>query len=145
MTNWRSELIDQALTARQHSYAPYSGVMVGAALLCASGAVFGGANIENASYPAGICAERTAFAQALFAEEREFIAVAVVGGLAHIPPADYFYPCGICRQWMAEFCQGDFIIMAAKGINDFQEQTLAVLLPASFGPMQMNDKKTLFP
>jgi cytidine deaminase len=136
MADWREDLIAAARQARLKAYAPYSGFTVGAALLSASGALFGGANIENAAYPAGICAERAAFSAALFAGEREFKAIAVVGGPAG-EAAAYCWPCGICRQWMAEFCGPDFAVLAARGAQDFQEAPLRQLLPHSFGPSHL--------
>jgi homotetrameric cytidine deaminase len=134
MTDWRKELIAEAVAARKQNYAPYSGIAVGAALLGASDATFGGANIENASYSAGICAERAAFTRALFAGEREFKAIAVTGGPAGEAAREYFYPCGTCRQWMAEFCGPDFIVLVAKDVDDFQELPLYWLQPYCFGP-----------
>jgi homotetrameric cytidine deaminase len=137
MTNWYNDLIETAFAARKHAYAPYSGISVGAALLCSSNRIFSGANIENAAYPAGICAERVAFTQALFTGEREFSAIAIVGGQIEQAVIEYFYPCGICRQWMAEFCIPNFIILAAKNETDFQESQLSLLLPYSFGPSHL--------
>ncbi|MCL1905916.1 MAG: cytidine deaminase [Clostridiales bacterium] len=127
------DLITEAQRARQRAYAPYSGITVGAALLAASGIVYQGANIENAAY-AGICAERAAFVSALLAGEREFTAIAVSGGPAAAPATEYFYPCGVCRQWMAEFCAPDFLVIAAVSAEDFKEAALSKLLPLSFGP-----------
>jgi homotetrameric cytidine deaminase len=134
MTDWAKALIMAAEQAREQAYAPYSQIAVGSALLGASGTIFGGANIENASYSAGICAERTAFARTLFAGEQGFKAIAIVGGPANTPITEYFYPCGICRQWMAEFCGPGFIVLAAKSADDYQQLSLKELLPHSFGP-----------
>ncbi|MCL1975642.1 MAG: cytidine deaminase [Firmicutes bacterium] len=131
------DLIKAAQQARNKAYAPYSGITVGASLLTSCKTVFYGANIENASYPAGICGERAAFTQALLAGKREFIAIAIVGGIAGKEAEEYFYPCGICRQWMAEFCQEDFMVLIAKNCDDFQQLQLSQLLPYSFGPAHL--------
>ena len=137
MADWTLDLLAAAQQARAQAYAPYSQITVGAALLSASGALYGGANIENASYSAGICGERAAFIRALWAGEREFKALAVIGGPAKEEAREYYYPCGVCRQWMAEFCDADFIVLAAKSAEDFQEFSLAQLLPHSFGPAHL--------
>ena len=92
-----SELYDLALKARENAYSPYSGVKVGAALLCADGRIFTGVNVENASYGATICAERSAACAAVTAGERQFAAIAVSGTMARETP------CGICRQFLMEF------------------------------------------
>lgn len=90
------ELIAMAAQARKAAYAPYSHYLVGAALLTASGKVFGGCNVENAAYGMAICAERTAAVKAVSEGEREFVAIAVV-------TVDGGTPCGACRQVLAEF------------------------------------------
>ena len=98
-------LVSQALEARKLAYAPYSGYTVGAALLTADGHRYLGGNIENASYGATNCAERTAFFKAVSEGEREFTAIAIAGGISGEAPVEYAYPCGICRQVMQEFCR----------------------------------------
>lgn len=124
-------LAERALAARERSYSPYSGYAVGAALLAADGTVYEGANIENAAYTPTVCAERTAFFRAILDGKREFVAIAVAGGKAGEEPADFFPPCGVCRQVMAEFCTPDFrIILTAKGRT--QTLTLSELLPHGF-------------
>lgn len=126
-----AELPARALAARARSYSPYSGYAVGAALLAADGTVYEGANIENASYTPTVCAERTAFFRALLDGKREFVAIAVAGGKAGEEPAEFFPPCGVCRQVMAEFCAPDFrIILTAR--DRTQTLTLAELLPYGF-------------
>lgn len=124
------ELISAALEARKNSYSPYSGYSVGAAILCKDGSIFTGCNIENASYGATMCAERTALFTAVAAGHRAFEAIAIVGGKAD--EADLPYPCGICRQVMSEFCDKDFKVIVAKSTDDFEEHTLGSLLPYSF-------------
>ncbi len=91
-----NELIKHAISAREHAYAVYSGFKVGAALLADTGEIIGGCNIENASYPAGNCAERTAIFSAVNAGFRNFKAIAIVAGKEEI--SGYTSPCGICRQ-----------------------------------------------
>lgn len=127
------QLILKALSMRQKAYVPYSHYQVGAALRVADGDVIGGCNIENASYGATNCAERTAFFKAVSEGKRSFTHIAIVGGLEGTEPADYAFPCGICRQVMKEFCEGNFQIIVARSIKDYQVYTLEELLPHGFG------------
>lgn len=127
------ELVQSALTAREQAYAPYSNYQVGAALLTEDGKIFTGCNIENASYGATNCAERTAFFKAISVGERRFTALAIAGGLENKPVSSYAFPCGICRQVMQEFCSPDFRVFIVKKYNDFQVYTLEQLLPFGFG------------
>lgn len=129
----REELIRKALEARKRAYVPYSHYAVGAALLTAEGRIFTGCNVENASYGATNCAERTAFFKAVSEGEHRFTAIAIAGGLEGQEPRDYAYPCGICRQVMREFGQGDFRILVARSEEDYQEYRLDELLPFGFG------------
>ena len=93
-----------------------------------------GCNVENASYPAGICAERSAFSAAVSSGKRQFDAIAIVGGKDG-KAQDYCAPCGICRQVMREFVRPDeFLILLAKSPSEYREYTLSQLLPESFGP-----------
>lgn len=132
------ELIALAKEARTHAYIPYSGYSVGAALLTKDGKVYQGCNIENASFGPTICAERTAFFKAVYDGERQFEAIAVVGGKGGEEIQSVFPPCGVCRQVMREFCADDFkVIMGGKN-DEYQVMTLAEILPASFSP---NDLK----
>lgn len=127
------ELMQAALDARSMAYAPYSHYRVGAALLTKSGKIYQGGNIENASYGATNCAERTAFFKAVSEGERAFWAIAIAGGIEGKEPVDYAYPCGICRQVMQEFAGNDFQIIVVKSVNDYKEYTLAEIFPAGFG------------
>ena len=123
-------LCEKAREAMQNSYSPYSNCTVGAALLAKSGRVYLGANIENASFSPTICAERSAFAAAISAGEREFIAIAVTGGKnGKIDGA--FFPCGVCRQVMREFCKDDFPVYVLTD-KEIISLTLGDLLPHSF-------------
>ena len=126
------ELAELARQAMERAYAPYSGVQVGAALLTRQGKVYLGCNIENAAYGPTNCAERTAFFKAVSEGERDFQAIAVVGGKGG-QIQDFFPPCGVCRQVMREFCRDDFRILLAKP-GAVKVMTLAQLLPQSFGP-----------
>ncbi len=130
------ELIQEAIKAREMSYSPYSDYKVGAALLCKSGEVFRGCNIESATYSPTNCAERTAFFKAISEGEREFETIAIIGGKDNETTDEktYFYPCGVCRQVMTEFCGGDFRIITAKSEDDFIVSTLAELMPHSIVP-----------
>lgn len=125
------ELVKVAFDAMKKAYAPYSGYKVGAALLSKSGAVYTGCNIENASYSPTNCAERTAFFKAVSEGERNFSKIAIVGGKDGIV-TDYFMPCGVCRQVMAEFCDSDFRIIVARSEDDFTVFPLSELLPFGF-------------
>ena len=116
-------LLEVAKAERDKAYCKYSGFSVGAALVGVSGRMYLGCNIENASYPAGLCAERAAIASAISAGEREFTAIAIAGGDNNIP----CFPCGICRQVLAEFCKPDFPVVLSNGIY-----TLKSLLPHAF-------------
>lgn len=127
------ELVKQALEARKLAYAPYSGYAVGAALLATDGHRYLGGNIENASYGATNCAERTAFFKAVSEGARDFTAIAIAGGIIGENPTEYAYPCGICRQVMQEFCGEDFIIYVVKSEQDYRNYTLKELLPFGFG------------
>lgn len=130
----KRRLIEAALQKLSASYAPYSHFHVAAALLTKDGRVYTGVNVENASYPATNCAERSAFFQAVGEGEREFRAIAVCGGTDG-RVTDYCPPCGVCRQVMREFCSPDeFLILAAKTAEDYEEFTLKQLLPFGFGP-----------
>lgn len=134
-------MAERARAARAHAYAPYSGYSVGAALLTADGSIYDGCNIENAAFSATLCAERVALAKALSEGKREFAALAIAGGpaqaQAELPAA---YPCGECRQWLAEFCRGDFPVIVARGADDYHCLTLDQLLPHHFGPAQLRAK-----
>jgi cytidine deaminase len=131
------ELIQLAAEARKNAYAPYSGFCVGAALLGKSGKVYTGCNVENAAYTPTNCAERTAVFKAVSEGEREFLAIAIVGGKGE-EMADFCAPCGICRQVLAEFCDGDFPIVLGTP-NDYKAYTLTELLPFSFGKADLKD------
>ena len=122
------ELVECAFAMHEYSYVPYSGFPVGAAILCADGTVFTGCNVENAAYPAGICAERNAIFHAVSEGHTGFKRIVVAG-----KNEDFCVPCGVCRQVMREFAPKlEIICLNAAG----EERTfsLETLLPHSFGP-----------
>ena len=129
----KSELIRLAFEAREHSYAPYSGFKVGAALLASDGKIFLGSNVENASYGGSICAERAAALRAVYEGSLKFSAIAIVG-FADGGEVNYCYPCGICRQFLREFALPGMRVYTARSADDIFESDLDSLLPHSFGP-----------
>lgn len=127
-------LIGTAFEMLPRAYAPYSRYHVGAALLAADGRIFTGCNVENASYGATNCAERTAFFKAVSEGVRDFSAICIVGGTDG-NVTDYAPPCGVCRQVMREFCRPrEFEIILAKDPEQYLVFTLEDLLPMGFGP-----------
>lgn len=134
------ELIGKAIEARRKSYSPYSHYQVGAALLTGDGQIITGCNIENAAYGPSNCAERTAFFKAVSEGIRDFAAIAIVGSPEGEELTQFAYPCGVCRQVMAEFCEPeDFRIIVAKSEDDYRVMTLAELMPEGFGPGNLRD------
>lgn len=133
INDWKEQLVEQAIQMTKQSYAPYSHFHVGAALLADNGKIYTGCNIENASYPATVCAERTAVFKAVSEGVTSFTAIAIVGGTNGVI-TDYCAPCGICRQVLREFCKPDFQILLGKSAEDYKIYTLEQLLPESFGP-----------
>lgn len=129
MTDYKA-LMMQALEARKKSYSPYSHFCVGAALLTKSGKVYTGCNIESASYTPTNCAERTAIFKAVSEGERDFEAIAIVGGRAN-EKGGFCAPCGVCRQVIAEFCDKDFKIVLGDE-DKLEVHTLGEMLPYSF-------------
>lgn len=125
-----AELAARAAEARQRAYAPYSKYQVGAALRTTSGRIYTGANVENASYPDTICAERVAIVTAVSEGHREFTCIAVSttnGGT----------PCGSCRQVMVEFGLDAVVLIVDDQGAPLKRTTVRVLLPDSFGPEQL--------
>ena len=129
MTN--KELMALAVEARKMSYSPYSNFRVGAALLGKSGKVYLGCNVENAAYSPTNCAERTAVFKAVSEGEKEFTAIAIVGGMGETI-ADFCAPCGVCRQVLAEFCDKDFRLVLGN-LDKIKTYTFEEILPLSFG------------
>ena len=124
-------LISNAVKAMDYSYSPYSNFAVGACLLSQDGNFYCGSNVENSSFGASNCAERTAIFKAISEGKTQFSAIAIAGG-KNKKIDDYCFPCGICRQVLSEFCKKDFIVIVAKNKKDYKIFTLDELLPASF-------------
>ncbi len=129
-------LMIAAQKARENSYSPYSHFCVGAALLAKSGKVYTGCNIENAAYSATNCAERTAIFKAVSEGERDFEAIAIVGGKEG-ETAPFCAPCGVCRQVLAEFCPKDFKVILGC-VGNYEVYTLEKLLPFAFTEKDLN-------
>lgn len=127
-------LIRDAMEGMKNSYAPYSHFTVGAALLSKSKKVYKGCNIENAAYGPSNCAERTALFKAVSEGEREFSAIAIVGGKNGLI-SEFCPPCGVCRQVLREFTDPQsFLVILARSEDDYVVFLLEDLLPLSFGP-----------
>lgn len=128
-----TQLISEATKVREQAYAPYSQYKVGAAVLGKSGKIYTGCNVENASYGAAICAERSAVVKAVSEGERSFAALAVVTD-GEQPGA----PCGICRQFLSEFGL-DLPIILANLRGKIIESNLRQYFPAPFTPDSLNE------
>lgn len=127
------ELMGFAIAARHMAYAPYSGYQVGAALLTDDGDLFTGCNVENASYGATNCAERTAVFKAVSEGRRRISCIAIAGGKGD--ELNMAFPCGVCRQVLREFSDPEKLkILVGTSSEDYKEYSLAELLPNSFGP-----------
>ena len=126
------ELLEAAADVRLRAYAPYSHFLVGAAVM-AGGEVFAAPNIENASYPLSVCAERNAVAAAVSAGHTSIEAVAVVGSGKGPTP-----PCGGCRQVLFEFGGEELMVIAAAPSGERAVWSLSELLPEAFGPRDLN-------
>lgn len=125
------KLMEHAIKAQDYAHAPYSEFQVGAALLCEDGSIYTGCNIENASYPAGNCAERTAVFKAVSEGKKKFKGLAICGGKAG-DKRGACAPCGICRQVLSEFVNGDFPVILEMDSGEYQVVTLDELLPLRF-------------
>ena len=133
------ELVEAALEARECAYAPYSHFKVGAALLTGSGKVYKGCNIENAAYSPGNCAERTAVFKAVSEGEKEFLAIAIVGGMENNSEMSICSPCGVCRQVLNEFVNADEfeVVLGTNKAENIKIFKLKELLPLGFGPKNL--------
>jgi len=124
----REELCTAARSMLERAYCPYSHFPVGAALECSDGTVYTGCNVENASYPAGICAERNAISHAVSEGHTRFRRIVIAG-----KSRDFCVPCGVCRQVMREF-SADLEIVCLNSAGEEKTFTLEQLLPHGFGP-----------
>jgi cytidine deaminase len=125
-----TKLIESALEAREFSHSPYSKFKVGAAVLTGSGKIYTGTNIENASYPATICAERVAVSKAVSEGDKDIKAVAITSSYD-----EFVFPCGVCRQFMVEFVKDttdDIDIVLALSKEKYEIHKLKDLIPHSF-------------
>lgn len=122
-----NKMVEMALKIRHHAYSPYSKFCVGAVLLTRDGDIYTGVNIENATYGATNCAERTAIFKAVSEGKTKFKAIAIAGD-----GDDYTYPCGICRQVLAEFADSDMEIICGNNKGEFKIYTFGQLLPHAF-------------
>ncbi|WP_392486596.1 cytidine deaminase [Haloimpatiens sp. FM7315] len=127
------ELILKAKEARKKSYSPYSNFKVGAAVLMKTGKVYTGCNIENASYGATNCAERTAIFSAISDEMSKIDTLALIGS-----ETEFTYPCGICRQVISEFADEETKIIIAKNENEYIEKKLEDIIPGTFTKDDLN-------
>ncbi len=120
-------LMDKAKDASQKSYSPFSRFAVGAAVMCTSGKIYSGCNIENSSFGLTICAERCAIFKAISEGEREILAVAI-----YSPNSDSCYPCGACRQVMFEFQGDEEISVVTENFGELEIKKLSYFLPCGF-------------
>jgi len=136
MTNKLDETLHTTATSMlDAAYVPYSSFPVGAALLTKDGQVFSGCNIENASYPLSICAERTAVFKAVSGGNKEFEKLVVTANTDE--PVS---PCGACRQVLAEFCEPDMPVVLTNQKDDVLKTTISKLLPGAFNEKDMEIK-----
>lgn len=121
------ELIDKAIKARENAYVPYSNFKVGAAIVTEDNKIYSGCNIENASYGATNCAERTAIFKAISEGHERIKAIAIIGS-----EKDYTYPCGICIQVISEFADGNIDIIIVKNKDEYMVKKLDEIIPVTF-------------
>jgi cytidine deaminase len=126
-----THMIQAAIDASKHAYMPYSGYAVGAALLAQDGTLFTGCNVENAAYPASICAERTALVKAVSIGVREFDTLVVATRNAGAP-------CGVCRQMLSEFAPDLRVLLVDFDGTLHSETTMRHLLPDNFKPSDLD-------
>lgn len=128
------QLVMKALEVKNNAYSPYSGFKVGAAVLTSTGKVYTGCNVENASYGAAICAERAAVVKAVSDGETDIAGIAIASD-----SGDYTFPCGICRQVMAEFLNEEALVICSNKLGDFKVYKFKELLPNAFTKKSFSD------
>lgn len=126
------KLFEVASNNKCNAYVPYSHFPVSAALLCRDGSIVPGVNVENCSYPCGSCAERSAIVSAISQGKKDFVAILVTSGMED----DYIYPCGFCRQFIAEWGNLEVISTTAKG--GIRRYHISDLLPEAFSPADLS-------
>lgn len=133
------QLVEKSVEAKTHAYCPYSHFPVGAALLCEDGSIYTGCNVENAVYPNGLCAEKTAVAKAVSEGHRKFKAIAISSNLPSI-----ITPCGPCRQFLSEFGV-EMDVYMTKSDMTFTKASLQELLPLAFTPASLEESEKITP
>lgn len=128
------ELIELAIENKKNSYSPYSKFRVSSVLLTKKGNIYKGVNIENAAYSVTICAERSALSSAISAGEKEIDTIIITGD------SKMTYPCGVCRQFMAEFLDNDSKIVIANSVEDYKIYGLKDILPYNFSKKDLEEK-----
>lgn len=128
------ELIQIAIENKKNSYSPYSKFRVSSLVLTKKGNIYKGVNIENAAYSVTICAERSALAGAISAGDREIDTIIITGD------SNMTYPCGVCRQFMAEFLDSNSKIVIANSVDDYKIYGLDDILPYNFSKKDLEEK-----
>ncbi len=128
------ELIELAIENKKNSYSPYSKFRVSSVVLTKKGNIYKGVNIENAAYSVTICAERSALSSAISAGEKEIDTIIITGD------SKMTYPCGVCRQFMAEFLDTDSKIVIANSVEDYKIYGLKDILPYNFSKKDLEEK-----
>ena len=128
------ELIELAIENKKNSYSPYSKFRVSSVVLTKKGNIYKGVNIENAAYSVTICAERSALSSAISAGEKEIDTIIITGD------SKMTYPCGVCRQFMAEFLDNDSKIVIANSVEDYKIYGLKDILPYNFSKKDLEEK-----
>jgi cytidine deaminase len=125
-------LLATANAGKENAYCPYSNFRVGAAILCKDGTVIQGCNVENCAYPSGCCAERTAIVSAVSQGHRDFQSILITSDMKD----EFIFPCGFCRQVIAEF--GNLEVISTKGSGELLRQHIVDLLPHAFSPADLS-------
>ena len=128
------DLINIAIENKKNSYSPYSNFRVSSVVLTKKGNIYKGVNIENAAYSVTLCAERSALSSAISAGDKEIDTIVITGD------STMTYPCGVCRQFMAEFLDSDSKIVIANSINNYKIYGLDDILPYNFSKKDLEEK-----